>query len=340
MSSIPNQVNPSYANPYANQAVFGQVVGRVNGYCSHISPSQIQNIVNNVVRRIYDRRNWYGNFRSGYINVPGYYSVGTISMTQGSNIVVGNGTTFTPSMVGQQIRTGFVNPIYTIKGFIDATHLSLDPLTPWGPPSLSTTGYFITQYWYSFPNVKFFYSIINLQLQFRMATNVPASLLDNWDPARLVQLFPYVAATRPPDQTGALSLELWPVSNSAQSDPYLCYVQPPNLVDDSDPFPAFIRSDIVELACIAEALRYRPKANPNYSESTCLALSKDFDGKFEAELQSAMQADEGLLRQDIVKQAEMTPSVDLDMRTGRYLGVGGGGFITAMTACSSYDLDY
>jgi len=336
---VPNQYNPNGQNPYANQAVFGQVVGRVNGYCTHASPSVIQNLVNNVVRRIYDRRNWYGNFRSGYINVPGYYSTGTVSFTQGSTMVVGTGTAFTPSMVGQQIRSGFVNPIYTIKGFVDATHLTLDPSTPWGSPSLTTTGYFITQYWYSFPNVKFFYSVVNLQLQFRMATNVPASLLENWDPSRLVQLFPYVVATRPPDQSGNLVVELYPVSNSAQSYPYLAYVQPPNLVNDLDPLPAFIRSDLVELGSIAEALAYRPKANPNYSESMCLQMSERFNRQFEGELQSAMQNDEGLLRQDIVKRAEMTPSVDIDMRTGRYMGVGGGGFISAMTAVSAYDGD-
>lgn len=339
MSSIPNQLNPSGANPYSNQCTFGQIIGRVNSYCSHISPTQIENIINNVARRVYDRRLWYGNFRDGYINVPGYYSTGTVTMTQGSNIVVGNGTAFTPSMVGQQIRTGFVNPIYTIKGFVDATHLTLDPNTPWGPPSLANTGYFITRYWYSFPNVKFFYSVTNLQLMFRMATNVPASLLENWDPSRLVQLFPYVVATMPPDQDGNYQVELWPVANNAQSFPYKAYVQPPNLVNDSDPLPAFIRSDVVELGSIAEALLYRPKANTNYSESVCLAMAERFQRQFEGELNSAMQADEGLFRQDIVKRAEMTPAVDIDMRTGRYLGVGGGGFLAAITARSAYDED-
>lgn len=339
MSSIPNQLNPSGVNPYVNQAVFGQVTGRVNGYVTHCSPSVIQNIINNVVRRIYDRRQWYGNFRSGYINVPGYYSTGTVSLVQGSNIVTGNGTAFTPSLVGQQLRTGFVNPIYTIKAFVDATHLQFDPLTPWGPPSLANTGYFITRYWYSFQNIKFFYSVVNPQLQFRMATNVPASLLDNWDPARLVQLFPYVVATRPPDQDGNYVVELWPVPNNAQSYPYLAYVQPPNLVNDSDPLPAFIRSDVVELGAISEALLYRPKANPNYSESVCLAMSERFNKQFEMEMNSAMQADEGLLRQDIVKRAEMTPAVDIDMRTGQYLGVGGGGFLAAMSVRSGDDGD-
>jgi hypothetical protein len=340
MSSVANQYNPNGVNPYANQCTFGQVLGRVNGYATHASPSVVANTINNVVRRIYDRRYWYGNFRSGYINVPGYYSTGSITMTQGSNIVNGVGTSWTPSMVGQQIRTGFVNPIYTIKGFNSATQLVLDPNTPWGPPTLTTSGYFITQYWYSFQNIKFFYSVTNLQLQFRMATNVPASLLENWDPPRLVQLFPYVVATRPPDQSGNYVVELWPVSNSAQSYPYLAYVQPPNLVNDLDPLPAFIRSDLVEMESISQILMYRPKANPNYSEGMCLQMSKELHGQFASELDSAMQMDEGLLRTDIINAAEVTPTVNIDMRTGRYLGVGGGSFLAAMTARSSDDYDY
>jgi hypothetical protein len=173
-----------------------------------------------------------------------------------------------------------------------------------------------------------------------MATNVPASLLENWDPARLVQLFPYVVATRPPDQSGNYVVELWPVSNSAQSYPYLAYVQPPNLVNDLDPLPAFIRSDIVELGSIAEALRYRPKTNPNYSEPVAVALAREFDGKFEMEIQSAMANDEALMRQDIVTAAEQFPMVNLDWSTGRYLGRGGGGFIDAMTPVSNYDMEY
>jgi hypothetical protein len=148
-----------------------------------------------------------------------------------------------------------------------------------------------------------------------------------------------VVATVPPDQSGSFQVELWPVSNNAQVFPYTAYVQPPNLVDDLDPLPAFIRSDIVELGSIAEALVYRPKANPDYSESMCQSMAERFSRQFESELQYAMGADEGLLRQDIVKRAEMTPSVDIDMRTGRYCGVGGGGFINAMTCNSSYDGD-
>lgn len=339
MSPVANQLNPSGVNPYANQAVFGQIIGRVNGYATHASPSQIQNLINNVVRRIYDRRNWYGNFCSGNIVVPGYYSTGTVSLTQGSNVITGNGTTFTPSMVGQQLRTGFVNPTVNITGFVDATHLTTDPNMPWGPPSVSNIGFFITKYFYSFPNIKYFYSVVNLQLQFRMIVNATQSLLNNWDPARLVQLFPYVLASCPPNQQGDACYELWPVSNTAQSYPYLAYRQPPNLVDDLDPLPPFIRSDIVELGAIAEALLYRPKANVNYSESMCLQMSEVFTKRFENELLSAIESDEGLMRQNIVTAAESFPTVDIDWGTGRYGGNGGGGFMQAMTSYSSYD-DY
>ena len=102
--AITNQIVPSGQQPYVNQMNFGQLVGRVNGYNPSCSPSVVQNLINNVVRRVYDRRSgrWYGLMTKGQLVAPGFYSTGTITVTQGSDIVTGVGTTFTPSMVGQQ----------------------------------------------------------------------------------------------------------------------------------------------------------------------------------------------------------------------------------------------
>lgn len=333
---IDNQITPLATQPYVNQVNFGQLIGRVNGYNTNCSSSVVANLINNVVRRVYDRRNWYGLFTKGQIISPGYYQTGTVSLTLGSNIVVGNGTAFSPSMVGQQIRTGFTSPIYTITAFGDATHLTME--LPWGMPTIVTTGYFITQFYYSFPNIKYFYSVKNLQMMYRMYTNVPQSLIENWDPARLQMMFPRVLATMPPDSAGNYQVELWPTPNTAQAFPYLAYVQPPNLVDDANNLPAFIRGDIIELGAIAEILIYRPKDNPNYSESAALSISERFTKQFEGELQHAMGADEALYRADIVTAAEQFPLVGMDWDTGAYLG--GGGFMSAMSLYGGGSGDY
>jgi hypothetical protein len=338
--AIINQIGQNISiQPYANQMNFGQLVGRVNGGAApHASPSVVQNTINNVVRRIYDRRSgrWYGLMVKGQIISPGYYATGTVSVTFGSDIVVGIGTTFTPSMVGQQFRTGYTSPIYSIVAFIDATHLQIE--LPFGNQSQSNTGFYITQFYYSFPNIRFFYSVKNTQLMFRMLTNVPQSLLENWDPSRLQMLYSRVVATMPPDSSGNAQYELWPVPNTQQAYPYLAYTSPANLVNDLDNLPAFIRGDIVELGAMAEMFLYRPKQNPSMSENLCLEMSKRFSGMFESELQHAANVDEGLFRNDIQTREEMFPSVNLDWASGAYLG--GGGFSAAWSPVGAGYDDY
>jgi len=339
--TIVNQIVPNGQQPYANQMNFGQLLGRVNGYNPECSPSVVANLINNVVRRVYDRRSgrWYGLMTKGQIVTPGFYSTGIVSVILGSTMVTGTGTSFTPAMVGQQFRMNYTAPIYNIVAFIDATHLQLE--LPWGNPTQSSSGYYITSYYYSFPNVRVLYSVKNLQMYFRMATGVPQNLLENWDPSRLLMMFPYVVASMPPDASGNFQVELWPVPNVQQVYPYLAYIQPPNLVDDLDNLPAFIRGDIIELGAVAEVLLYKPKNNPAYSESMAMEMSKRFSGMFEAELQHAAAIDEGLFRNDILTREESMPFVNLDYGTGAYLGVGGGGFLAAMSPVSAYnDWDY
>ena len=340
MSSIPQQVGQNVSiQPFANQMNFGQLVGRCNGWNPSVSPSVVQNVCNDIVRRVYDRRSgrWYGLMVKGNIITPGYYSVGTVNLTFGSNIVVGNGTSFTPSLVNQQLRVGFTSPIYTITAFIDATHLQLE--LPWGMPTQLSTSYFVTQFYYQFNNLRGFYSVKNIQLMFRMAL-VTQSLLENWDPSRLQMLFPYCVASMPPSANSEFQVELWPVPNTQQAYPYLGWTIPANMVNDLDNMPAFIRPDIIELGVIAELLLYKPKGNPNYSENLALEMSKRFTGMFESELQHAMEIDEGMFRQDVLNFAETFPSVNIDPGSGAYLGPGGGGFLAAMSPVSSYGWDY
>lgn len=53
------------------------------------------------------------------------YTTGTIAVTNGSNAIVGTGTTFTADMVGKQIRIASQNTFYTVATFTDATHITL-----------------------------------------------------------------------------------------------------------------------------------------------------------------------------------------------------------------------
>lgn len=305
---IANQVGPNGQRPYVNQQNFGQIVGEVLSWNPSATSEMVKVWVNNAVRKIYDRRLWYGLMVKGQIVSPGFTSGGTLALTLGSANVVGSGTAFTPSMVGQALRVGYNNPVYNIIAVTDATHLTLE--LPWGSPSFSAVGYFITQYYYSIPNIKFIFDCINLQLQRRMWTNLNQATLNARDPSRQQIMYSWGLASMPPDPSGNFQFELYPASMIQQAFPYLAYVQPPNLVNDFDVLPAYLRSDIVVAHGISDCLLYRPKENSYYDPATALAISRVKLAEFEGEVRNMEQADEQLYRQDIVMRWEQLPMAD------------------------------
>jgi len=307
-SPIPNQVGPSGQLPYANEKTFGQMVGEVAMWNPSAPVEMVKNWINHAVRDIYDRRLWYGLMRKGQIVSPGFYNTGSIQLTLGSATVVGTGTGFTPAMVGQSLRVGYNNPIYNIISVTDATHLTLE--LPWGAPSFNAVGYFITQYYYSIPNIKFIFECINLQLQRRMWTNLNQATLNARDPSRQQIMYSWGLASMPPDPNGNFQFELYPASMIQQAFPYLAYVQPPNLVNDLDTLPAFIRADVVIARAIADCLLFRPKENAMYDPATAIAVSRTKMMEFEATVQSMAQDDEQRYRQDIVQAWEQLPMAD------------------------------
>lgn len=289
------------------------------------------NWIQDAVREYVGRRLWYGNLVKGQILTPGYYSTGTIAVTFNSRTVQGTGTNWNASLgglptIGQSLRAGYGSPIYNIIG-IDIVNQVLTLDFPWGMPSQSSTGYFITQYYYSFPNVKYFYSMKNLTLMYRMYCNYSQAFIENYDPSRLLLMFPRLAATMPPDVNGNYQVELWPASNTQQAFPYLAYVQPPNLVDDGDNFPPFMRTEAIKAHAISNALMYRTKDNVNYSENVCMVISERKKKEFEEITRTAEQEDECLWRQDLVLAEEMQGPF-IDPETGSWRG---GAMLDAMT---------
>jgi hypothetical protein len=306
--SITNQVGPNGVQPNTSQQNYGQMIGEVLSWNSNASVAMAQTWLNNALRATVDRRLWYGMLRKGQIVSPAYYSQGTIAVMNNSATVTGNGTNFTTALIGLSLRVGYINPIYNIIGVPNSTTLTLE--LPWGSPSQSSTGYFITQQYYSIPNIKFIIECINLQLQARMWTNLNQSTLDAIDPSRLQILYPWGLASMPPDPSGNFQFELYPASMIQQAFPYIAYVQPPNLVADTDVLPAFMRSDVLVARAISDCLLYRPKENTFYDPSTALAVARTKMQEFNGEMQSMEYADEQLYRQDIIQRWEQMPMAD------------------------------
>ncbi len=97
----------------------------------------------------------------------------------------------------------------------------------------------------------------------------------------------------PLDPNGNYLVELYPASWIQQAFPFMAYVQPPNMVNDTDSLPAYIRCDVVLKYAQAKALTWRgPKNNPYYDAAqarVCMA-------EFESEVKWMEHADENLYR--------------------------------------------
>lgn len=300
---MPWQVLPTpNVTPFVQQQNYGQMKGNVllwNPNCGGI----VDTFINSALRKVLDRRTWFSQFVKGQLVCPAATTQGQATVTLGSNIVQGIGTSWTSALICQQFRIGYNNPIYTIFD-VDPIGQQLALELAWGAQS-TTSGYFILQYYYNLgPNIKYLKNMVNMQLGFRMWTHGTQDWLNAVDPWRQNQNWPFIVAPMPLDSSGNYLVELYPASWIQQAFPFLAYVQPPNLVNDLDTLPAYIRCDVVLLDAIAQALVWRgPKNNPYYDANEA-AIKR---AQFESELNQMAQADENLYRTNLSLPFEDVP---------------------------------
>jgi hypothetical protein len=241
----------------------------------------------------------------GQLVAPQATTQGQVATTLGSPVVVGTGTAWTQSLVGQQFRIGYNNPIYSVIAVSDTTTpqtLTLE--LPWGSPSV-TSGYFIVQNYFNLgPNIKYLKTLVNMQLGYKFDLHATQDTLNTLDPWRQNQNFPYIAAGMPAASDGSYLQELYPASWIQQAFPFMAYVQPPNLVLDTDNLPPYIRGDIIIKDVIADALVIGgPKNNRFYDPQE----SRNKRQEYEGELLQMARADENLYRTEFTKFGEDLP---------------------------------
>lgn len=323
---IQNQVLPNGAKPYVNQMNAGQMVGQVQFWNPNLSQTQAITHINNALRKFYDRKTWYGLFVRGQIMAPKMVVGGQATVTNGSATVVGTKTAWTAAMVGMQFRIGYNNPVYSVIAVDEAAQVLTLEL-PWGSPSV-TSGYFLAGMYYSLgPNIKYLKSMVNMQMAYRFDCRATMESLDAIDPWRSQGgAFPYIAASMPAAPDGSYQVELYPSPGVQQAFPFRAYIQPPNLVNDTDNLPPYIRGDIIIKEAIAEALVIGgPKRNPVYDQAESRLKHQDF----EAEVLRAANADENLYRTEIERFGEGMQyySAGGAMYDAQHaIGAGGGGW--------------
>lgn len=272
--SVAGQVNQTTQAP-STAKNFRQMQGEVLQWNADCPPPLVQSWLNNAYRRIVDSRLWYGLMVRGQVTVPQVYSTGNATFTLGSPSVQGTGTAWTTGMIGSQIRIGFNTGWYNIVN-VDPTHQVITVDLPWGNAN-AVGGYQIVQTWVTLgPNIKMVLDMVNQRQGWRLGINIPQQALNQWDTWRTTTGWTQILANKEPNAAGWPMFELWPAPTFQQTFPFLAYTQPPDMVSDGD-FPlTFIRSDIVILGAIKDALIYKGRGSRYYDPQVAQAKEREF----------------------------------------------------------------
>lgn len=300
--SNPQFVNQSGASPF-NQAYsvmlnYRGMINEVTNWNSELDPMSAGRMINNIYRWIIDMREWYGLKIRGQIAAPNVYQTGSCTATANSTSVVGVGTAWTPSLIGQQWRLGFTYLWSTIVA-VDTVNQVLTLDMPFVGPT-QTSGYMILQAYYPIaPNIKRLLWAVNQQQGWPMYVNVAEEVINKKDVWRMQLGWSTHMAVMPPTPDGQYQVEIWPNPFSFQQFPFQAYIQPPDMVLDTDSPVAFIRSDVLVSRAIQQALMFRPKQNKYYDIQSALVIAKEKKVEFAEGLESMMRADNELDQRDV-----------------------------------------
>lgn len=215
-------------------------------------------------------------------------------------------TIWKSSLVRQQFRVNETAPWYTVKGVSTSTSLKLNET--WGGVTASAQSYSIFVGYVVFGNdCKFVHEVANLNRRYRLGLHMPQGAINAYDPQRSATESTYLLVDFVPDEIGRPQYELYPRPTSAQVFSCLYYRVTGVLSDDDDTPPPFIRSDVLVMGAISDALRYRPKTNTFYDAATALTIARDKEAQFEREIGQMQRADDGIFMQNLQWQFSQWP---------------------------------
>lgn len=303
--NFPNQQGPNGTQAYVQQLSFRQMINEVCQWNPNVDPMIAARWLNNYYREVLQRRNWYALKVSGNINVPQTINTGTATATNGSNIIQGsNGTTWTRDLIGLQFRMGFTYPYQTIYD-VDVVHQRLTVDSQFGGNTI-TGGYNIVEAYVNMgANAVRILLARNAQQGWPMTVDVPQQVLNAKDTWRISLGWSLVMSPKPPTPNGVFLMEIWPTPYSQQVFPYEGYIQPPDMVLDSDSPASFVRADVLVTRAIADAKIFGGRGDKYYDPTVAAAKIKQYNEAVE----HMENADNNLDNQDVTWDYENDPTI-------------------------------
>ena len=280
------------------QGTLQKMARQIQAYCPSVPYSLAQQWIIDRYRSITETILWSFKIGQGSLYTPAAYSTGTITMTNGSAVVTGSGTTFTSAMVGRQLLVGGF--VFTIASYSGATSITVD--TTWRRDTTAGATYQILQAYITPAETDFlaYISVIDPANGWRIRTGYNSQELDSIDARRSSTGTPCLLAGRAYNSSDIAMYELWPYSTSANQ--YM-YIYEKRIADLSTPTatpPAIIRSDILVKGALADLSRWpgtREEPNPFFDPYFNQFKVRDLE--FREEVNKIMTADQNIYMTDL-----------------------------------------
>lgn len=253
---------------------FRSVVGQLLAYCPFVPLPLVELWARDRWRQLCESRKWSFLRGKGNLVVPSLYSAGTASISRGTSVVIGAGTSWSADMAGRQIKLGATIPVYTIAAVESSTSLTIEE-THLGS-SLADVSYQILQVYFQSPaDFLSWISVINTKnwLKFHCNTYTVEDI-DARDPQRTVTGTPYIIAGGVyKDVVGSSPIpmfEIWPWPVVEDIFPYTYWKRTTDF-DQNFYLPAVVTGDVLVTGMLADLCRWpgvEDRRNPMFSPAS------------------------------------------------------------------------
>ena len=148
-----------------------------------------QQFINDSWHELQSMRAWSWRRGNSTFAPPSLYNTGYASSNSAigqPTLITGTGTTWTPAMIGSQIRVGgLLYPFYTIVGWLSDTQVVIDQ--PWAGQDVTNQAYTIQQIYFPVPaDFNYFLDncVVSIKDGYRLWTTLTQAEVDLMDPQR------------------------------------------------------------------------------------------------------------------------------------------------------------
>ncbi len=254
-----------------------------------------QQIVNQRYAAILDLRSWAGLRTEGTIEIAAPLNTGTVTATQGSTSVTFTGAALTTAVVGRQLKINNQAPILDITAFDVGTQVAT--ISPaWPLADATNNSYTIANIYITMPSdFKQFLIMVDPIRQWQLRTNVVATEINAWDPARTNVGDPWAIADLSFSSTGVPRYELWPGPSTQRGLTYIYQRQGAQLLEMSDTPIYPLRGTELFKGALADLTKWPGTADvPNPLFTNAAQLYPIYEADFQNQISHLERQDDDL----------------------------------------------